>query len=139
MHDHRSNFETALGECLSADHNTKRLLSSFVRSQDFNDHAPIFVIPTGNQTIRVYENATIDSEVTRVKAVDVDVGSNGAVRYRLRQDPIGNHRSFSIDEITGVITLRRDLDRERQKIYVQRVEAHDLGVPTQLQVRLDAE
>ena len=83
---------------------------------------------------RVYENATIESEVTRVKAVDVDIGSNGAVRYRLRQDPLGNHKSFAIDELTGVITLIRDLDRENQKIYDLRVEAHDLGVPTQLQV-----
>jgi cadherin 23 len=61
------------------------------------------------QTIRVYENASIDSEVTRVKAVDVDIGSNGAVRYRLRQDPLGNHRSFAIDEVTGVITMKREL------------------------------
>jgi cadherin 23 len=103
--------------------------------QDFNDHAPIFVSPPRNQTIRVYENATVDSEVTRVKAVDVDIGSNGAVRYRLRQDPLGNHKSFSVDEITGVVTLRKELDRENQKIYDLRVEAHDLGVPTQLQVK----
>ena len=77
--------------------------------QDFNDHAPIFVSPPRNQTIRVFENASLDSEVTRVKAVDVDIGSNGAVRYRLRQDPLGNHRSFAVDEVTGVITLKREL------------------------------
>ena len=61
------------------------------------------------QTIRVYENASLDSEVTRVRAVDVDIGSNGAVRYRLRKDPLGNHRSFAVDEISGVITLKQEL------------------------------
>jgi hypothetical protein len=74
-----------------------------LKLKDFNDHAPIFVSPTGNQTIRVFENASIDSEVTRVRAIDVDVGSNGAVRYRLRHDPLGNHRSFAIDEMVPVL------------------------------------
>ena len=35
------------------------------------------------------------------------------------------------------ITLARALDRERQKVYEVRVEAHDLGVPTPLQSDLD--
>ena len=36
-----------------------------------------------------------------------------------------------------MITLVQGLDRERQKIYEIRIEAHDLGVPTSLSSDLD--
>ena len=58
-------------------------------------------------------------------------------RYRIRPDPLGNHRSFDIDPISGMITLIQGLDRERQKMYELRIEAHDLGVPTSLTSDLD--
>uniref|UniRef100_A0A0K2V387 Putative LOC100748423 [Bombus impatiens] n=1 Tax=Lepeophtheirus salmonis TaxID=72036 RepID=A0A0K2V387_LEPSM len=105
--------------------------------QDFNDNAPVFLHPPRNFTIRIPENLTIGSEVIHVEASDTDIGSNGAVRYRLRNDPLGNYESFSINSTSGVIKLRRSLDRERQKIYEIRVEAFDLGVPTSLQSDLD--
>lgn len=50
-------------------------------------------------------------------AVDDDIGANGAVRYRLKQDPLGHWRTFDIDHVTGSIALKESLDRERQKIY----------------------
>jgi hypothetical protein len=52
-----------------------------------------------------------------VQAVDDDIGSNGAVRYRLKQDLMGNWQTFFIDDVTGVIQLKKELDREKQKIY----------------------
>jgi hypothetical protein len=55
--------------------------------------------------------------VIEVHAVDDDIGANGAVRYRLRQDPLGHWRTFDIDHVTGIITLKDLLDRERQKMY----------------------
>lgn len=55
--------------------------------------------------------------VIQVKAIDNDVGPNAAVLYRLKQDPVGNYRSFAIDQVSGMITVRSPLDRERQKIY----------------------
>ena len=55
----------------------------------------------------------------------------------MRPDPLGNHRSFDIDSVSGMITLTQGLDRERQKIYEIRVEAYDLGVPTSLTSDLD--
>lgn len=105
--------------------------------QDFNDNAPQFVFPSTNHTIRVPENATLGTEVITVRAVDTDIGSNGLVRYTIRKDPLGNHNTFTIDPVTGVITLTKPLDRERQKIYELRVEAGDSGVPTPLQSDLD--
>ena len=62
-----------------------------------------------------------------MQAIDTDIGSNGAIRYRIRPDPLGNYRSFDIDPESGIITLTQTLDRERQKIYELRVEAYDLG------------
>lgn len=63
------------------------------------------------------QNATIGTQVVQVHAVDNDVGPNAAVLYRMKQDPIGNYRSFAIDQVTGIVTLKLQLDRERQKIY----------------------
>ena len=95
------------------------------------------MIPQKNFTIRILENAPIRTEVITVRAIDTDIGSNGAVRYRIRKDPLGNYKAFHIDSVTGKITLQKALDRERQKLYEVRVEAHDLGVPTPLQSDLD--
>lgn len=70
-------------------------------------------------------------------AEDLDIGLNGAVRYRLKRDAAGAWRAFAIDEMTGVVTLRMPLDRERQKVYDLRVEAFDLGAPTALSSDLE--
>ena len=73
------------------------------------------------------ENATLGTEVITIRAVDTDIGSNGRVRYSIRRDPLDNYKTFAIDTETGLITLQRPLDRERQKIYELRVEATDEG------------
>lgn len=52
-----------------------------------------------------------------MRAIDDDVGPNAAVLYRIKQDAMGNYRTFAIDQVTGMITLRQQLDRERQKIH----------------------
>uniref|UniRef100_A0A1B0CCE9 Putative cadherin egf lag seven-pass g-type receptor n=1 Tax=Lutzomyia longipalpis TaxID=7200 RepID=A0A1B0CCE9_LUTLO len=104
---------------------------------DFNDHAPIFISPANNVTIRIPENATIGSSVIQVIARDDDVGPNAAVLYRLKPDPIGSYRMFDIDAKTGMITLKHQLDRERQRIHEIRVEAYDQGIPTPLSSDLD--
>lgn len=52
-----------------------------------------------------------------MKAVDADIGPNAAVRYRLKQDNTGDWSTFSIDQDSGLITLKQPLDRETQKLY----------------------
>ena len=49
------------------------------------------------------------------------------MRYSIRRDPLDNYKTFAIDPESGLITLQRPLDRERQKIYELRVEATDEG------------
>lgn len=60
---------------------------------------------------------TIGSSVISVKAIDDDVGQNAEVRYRFKHDLIGDWKSFLIDEITGLITLKKPLNKVIQKIY----------------------
>lgn len=50
-------------------------------------------------------------------AVDEDVGANGAVHYRLKKDAKGHHEAFSVDQMSGDVSLRRPLDREKQHKY----------------------
>lgn len=97
---------------------------------DYNDHAPVFISPTTNTTIRVPENATVGTNLLQITARDDDVGPNAAVRYRLKADPLGNNRMFSIEPDTGILRLKLPLDREKQKIHEIRIEAYDQGIPT---------
>lgn len=52
-----------------------------------------------------------------VSARDADIGLNGEVRYRFKKLANGHWKAFNIHEISGVITVREPLDRERQKVY----------------------
>lgn len=132
---------------------------------DYNDNPPVFLSPQHNTTIRVPENVTVGSTIIQVEAKDADIGLNGEVHYRLKQDLAGHWKTFSIDDKTGVITLKQPLDRETQKMYEVkylnnlfilleyffdskffnisyytfqiRIEAYDLGTPTPLSTDLD--
>ncbi|XP_055621395.1 cadherin-23 [Toxorhynchites rutilus septentrionalis] len=104
---------------------------------DFNDHAPVFISPSNNSTIRVAENTTIGTNIIQVTAIDSDIGLNAAIKYRFKPDLFGSYRLFSIDEHTGLITLKLQLDREQQKKHELRIEAFDQGVPTSLSSTLE--
>ncbi|XP_044756938.1 cadherin-23 [Coccinella septempunctata] len=104
---------------------------------DFNDHAPVFVTPPPNSTLRVPENATVGSALIQIVATDADIGLNGAVRYKLKADPGGHWKTFNLQPVSGILELRLPLNRDKQKIYDIRIEAYDLGTPTPLSSDLD--
>ncbi|XP_017143334.1 cadherin-23 [Drosophila miranda] len=104
---------------------------------DFNDHAPVFVRPLHNTTVRVPENATVGSLILQAYASDADMGQNALVRYRLKPDPLGSYKMFEVNANTGELFLREPLNRERQKIHEIRIEAYDQGLPTSLSTDLD--
>ncbi|CAD0199964.1 unnamed protein product [Chrysodeixis includens] len=104
---------------------------------DYNDHAPVFVHPPQNVTIKVPENATIGTTVVEVRAIDADIGPNGAVRYRVRRDAGGAWRAFTVHATSGALRTTLPLDRDKQTTYQLRIEAYDLGLPTPLSSDLD--
>ncbi|KAM8704917.1 hypothetical protein ACLKA7_009385 [Drosophila subpalustris] len=104
---------------------------------DFNDHAPVFVRPLHNTTVRVPENATVGTMILQAYASDADMGQNALVRYRLKPDPLGSYKLFDMNANTGELFLRQVLNRDKQKIHEIRIEAYDQGLPTSLSTDLD--
>nr|XP_022904889.1 cadherin-23 [Onthophagus taurus] len=104
---------------------------------DYNDHAPVFITPPHNSTLKVPENATVGSALVQIQAKDEDIGPNGMIRYKLKSDPAGHFKTFDLQPISGILELRLPLNREKQKIYDIRIEAYDLGTPTALSSDLD--
>uniref|UniRef100_A0A8C5TVR0 Cadherin domain-containing protein n=1 Tax=Malurus cyaneus samueli TaxID=2593467 RepID=A0A8C5TVR0_9PASS len=96
-----------------------------VRVLDENDNAPAF--SRGEYRARLREDAPPGISVCRLRATDPDLGANGEVRYainRRQSDPDGY---FAVEERSGVLRLRRPLDREARALHRLVVEARDGG------------
>ncbi|KAF1560783.1 Protocadherin-16, partial [Eudyptes schlegeli] len=96
-----------------------------VRVLDENDNAPAF--SRGEYRARLREDAPPGTAVCRLRATDPDLGANGEVRYainRRQSDPDGY---FAVEERSGVLLLRRPLDREARALHRLVVEARDGG------------
>ncbi|NXC90219.1 PCD23 protein, partial [Cercotrichas coryphoeus] len=96
-----------------------------VRVLDENDNAPAF--SRGEYRVRLREDAPLGTAVCRLRATDPDLGANGEVRYainRRQSDPDGY---FAVEERSGVLRLRRPLDREARALHRLVVEARDGG------------
>jgi len=73
-----------------------------------------------------FQNITIGSPIIQIEARDADIGLNGDVHYRLKQDLAGHWKTFRIDEKTGIISLKLPLDRETQKLYEVNIYNRDI-------------
>uniref|UniRef100_A0A8D2PQA3 Cadherin domain-containing protein n=1 Tax=Zosterops lateralis melanops TaxID=1220523 RepID=A0A8D2PQA3_ZOSLA len=95
---------------------------------DVNDHAPVFLQRI--YTAFVSENASINTEVVVVSAVDRDEGENAMVTFSIIDGD--NDRKFSIetDEINncGFIRLRKRIDFEKphERVFNLTVKAEDM-------------
>ncbi|XP_024054011.2 protocadherin-23 [Terrapene carolina triunguis] len=105
-----------------------------LRIADINDQPPAF--PQPRYRAAVSEAASPGTMVLRLSASDADEpGSpNAQVRYALEAapGPAGEPSAFElfhIDPLSGVISTRRGLDREREAALELRVVARDLGEP----------
>ncbi|TRY60847.1 hypothetical protein DNTS_021639 [Danionella cerebrum] len=94
---------------------------------DVNDSPPVFSM--AHYSTSVYENTASKALLTRVQAIDPDLGVNRKVVYSLVDSADG---VFSIDKSSGVVLLERQLDREIQSSYQIMVKALDQGVPIRL-------
>uniref|UniRef100_A0A915CQB1 Uncharacterized protein n=1 Tax=Ditylenchus dipsaci TaxID=166011 RepID=A0A915CQB1_9BILA len=113
-------------------------LQCTIHIQDVNDHSPTFLHAEGAglREIVVEENVAIGHELGRVFAVDEDSGVNGEIHYKLidsnelKQMPQQNlSQLFELDETTGVLRTKSELDRELQDSYLFQIVAEDRGQP----------
>uniref|UniRef100_A0A8C9ALV1 Protocadherin Fat 3 n=1 Tax=Prolemur simus TaxID=1328070 RepID=A0A8C9ALV1_PROSS len=88
--------------------------------EDVNDNPPVF--SSDHYNACVYENTATKALLTRVQAVDPDVGINRKVVYSLADSADG---VFSIDSSSGIVILEQPLDREQQSSYNISVRATD--------------
>ncbi|XP_049983971.1 protocadherin-3-like isoform X1 [Alexandromys fortis] len=91
---------------------------------DINDNAPQFV--QSLYEVQVPENSPLGALVVAVSARDLDVGPHGSVAYSLFQGG-GASQPFIIDDITGEIRLREELDFEVTSQYNIEIAATDGG------------
>ena len=96
-----------------------------VTIEDVNDLEPYFVDDSYNAT--VIENSLLGTYVTTVQAVDDDREErNSAIRYSLSGD---RSEPFTIDEISGVITVDGEVDWELGPVFCITITASDTGMP----------
>ncbi|XP_057644512.1 protocadherin beta-8-like [Chionomys nivalis] len=91
---------------------------------DINDNAPQFV--QSLYEVQIPENSPLGALVVAVSARDLDVGPYGSVVYSLFQDD-GASLPFVIDDVTGEIRLKGELDFEATPYYNMEIVATDSG------------
>ncbi|BES91153.1 Laminin G domain [Nesidiocoris tenuis] len=102
------------------------LTTVMVTLLDVNDNTPTFIVP--KYTITVSTKTIHNATIVQVEAVDLDDGFNGAITYSI----IGNgniENLFSIDSISGNLTLKSQSVLLRDNVYQFFVRAKDGGSP----------
>ena len=106
-------------------------LQIIVNVMDVNDNAPFF-----SQSLykaQIVENAEIGTTVLTLSATDLDEGVNSELVYSFaakgRVDPSDK---FSLNEETGVITVKSNIDFEEKQAYDIRVQVKDKGTPQRI-------
>ncbi|CAN9493180.1 unnamed protein product [Ophioblennius macclurei] len=94
-----------------------------VQVSDINDNSPVFA--NDSVTVAVREDAEVGSSVVSLTATDQDSSFNKEIRYSLR----GGQGRFSVDPVSGVVSVAIELDRETQSEYDLLVVAEDQGQP----------
>ncbi|XP_031427768.1 protocadherin gamma-A11-like [Clupea harengus] len=92
---------------------------------DINDNAPVFA--KKRYKASVPENASKGTFIVKVSASDADKGVNGEVMYTLRDGAESASELFKIDERSGDIVLRGNIDFETAKKHELKIEARDHG------------
>ena len=87
--------------------------------QDVNDNPPLF--EQLNYSAIISENSAIHTIVISIKASDADAGPYNVVRYVITSQNV----PFIIDNISGIITISRNIDHESLSEYSLEVIAYD--------------
>uniref|UniRef100_W5U6J6 Protocadherin Fat 2 n=1 Tax=Ictalurus punctatus TaxID=7998 RepID=W5U6J6_ICTPU len=86
---------------------------------DVNDNPPLFSQP--RYVLSIPENTEIDKSIFNVNAVDSDQDDNGMIKYSL----LTFTNLFEVDEISGDVSVKGNLDRETFPRYDLKIEARD--------------
>ncbi|KAM6448255.1 protocadherin-20 [Liasis olivaceus] len=97
-----------------------------VQVLDDNDNSPVFSQVLIELSIE--ENNAPNAFLTKLHATDADSGERGQVSYFLGPEAPSY---FSLDKVTGILTVSTQLDREEREKYRYTVKAVDAGVPPQ--------
>lgn len=133
----RDEYHMAL---IAKDRGSPSLTSSaalIISVTDINDNCPIFS-PNSPQNVIIYADSIKNTLVAQVNATDADLGPNSAIIYSF--SPKVSERAkalFSLDSLTGSITLRQDLHSDNMEELVLKVLAsspHCSPVDTQVTV-----
>ncbi|KAI4893702.1 hypothetical protein NFI96_000603 [Prochilodus magdalenae] len=93
-----------------------------IKIKDENDNAPVF--PQPEIQLSIPENNDPGTQLIKISATDADSGSNALIIYSLGPDaPDG----FNIDSRSGILSVSKRLDREKQEKYSFTVIARDNG------------
>ena len=101
--------------------------SVVVAVEDLNDEWPTF--DSSSYRFQISEDAQVGTEVGKFYADDSDLGKGGVVEYLLVHAPMHPNPPFSLSQVSGSMTLSRELDYEEEDQYKFVVTAIDLGDP----------
>ncbi|KAM3612468.1 uncharacterized protein V6R79_008582 [Siganus canaliculatus] len=93
---------------------------------DVNDNAPVFTKDV--YSVEISENSPVGTVVIRVNATDMDDGVNGEVNYSFGHVSGRVQELFDIDQSSGEITVKGNLDYEVDESYEIDIQASDNGV-----------
>ncbi|NXG45783.1 PCDGA protein, partial [Psilopogon haemacephalus] len=92
---------------------------------DANDNAPVF--SAAEYSVRVTEDVPVGSTLVIVTATDRDEGINGHVKYSFHKISDKASELFHLDDDTGEISLKKEVDFEEISIHEIEIQAHDGG------------
>ena len=95
---------------------------------DENDNCPIFVEPSGNLRLDVFDIKP-GSILTKVSATDLDNGVNSDISYSL-----SNNDVFNIDSTTGVIMVTSNLTRKEYYLLVGAADKGETSCLTEIRL-----
>ncbi|XP_041976287.1 cadherin-23 [Aricia agestis] len=112
-------------------------LALYIGDLSANDGVPRVLRPEMKEILSVPENATLGSMVYQVVASDPDDPATpaGQLTYSIQRTN-ADADVFDIDSQTGVLTLRRPLDRETRATYTVVLVVEDRGSPPQRTARV---
>ncbi|RVE52505.1 hypothetical protein evm_002899 [Chilo suppressalis] len=95
---------------------------------DDNDNYPQFSEKTYTVTVDEDISVADNPVIAKIKATDADIGTNAAIRYAI----IGGNTQmqFSIDSLSGDVSLVKPLDYEQLRSYRLVIRAQDGGSPS---------